>query len=66
MIYAKPGSPGALFTFESRYPNFIGGEWVAPKQGAWFENITPVTGNCVLRTHLRNGSIPPAVFRSMT
>jgi aldehyde dehydrogenase len=31
-------------TFQARYDNFIGGEWVAPAQGRYFENATPVTG----------------------
>ncbi|WP_461518686.1 acetaldehyde dehydrogenase ExaC [Porticoccus sp.] len=44
MIYAQPGTEGAAVTFKSRYENFIGGEWVAPKDGRYFENITPVTG----------------------
>lgn len=43
-VYARPGSPGALMSFESRYDNFIGGEWVAPVKGRYFENPTPVTG----------------------
>lgn len=30
-----------------RYDNFIGGEWVAPTQGQYFENITPITGQVV-------------------
>jgi aldehyde dehydrogenase len=30
--------------FQSRYENFIGGEWVAPVGGRYFENPTPVTG----------------------
>lgn len=30
--------------FQSRYENFIGGEWVAPLGGLYFENPTPVTG----------------------
>ena len=44
MLYAMPGSEDALFTFKSRYENFIGGQWVAPVSGNYFENITPVTG----------------------
>ncbi len=44
MIYAKPGTADALFSFKSRYENYIGGEWVAPLEGGYFENITPVTG----------------------
>ncbi len=27
-----------------RYDNFIGGDWVAPVKGAYFTNVTPVTG----------------------
>jgi aldehyde dehydrogenase len=43
-VFARPGSTGALMSYESRYENFIGGEWVAPVQGRYFENPTPVTG----------------------
>jgi aldehyde dehydrogenase len=31
-------------SYESRYDNFIGGQWVAPAKGLYFENPTPVTG----------------------
>ena len=44
MIYANPGSADALFSFKNRYENFIGGEWVAPLEGKYFDNITPVIG----------------------
>jgi len=30
--------------FANRYENFIGGKWVAPKSGRYFENLSPVTG----------------------
>ncbi|WBU62062.1 aldehyde dehydrogenase [Paracoccus albus] len=30
--------------FASRYDNFIGGKWVAPTQGRYFNNVTPITG----------------------
>ena len=43
-VYAFPGTEGAKVTFKDRYENFIGGEWVAPVGGQYFENITPVTG----------------------
>lgn len=43
-IYARPGSEGSLMSFSSRYGNYIGGEWVPPVQGRYFENLTPVTG----------------------
>jgi len=44
MLYAMPGSEDALFIFKTRYENFIGGEWVAPVKGAYFDNISPVNG----------------------
>jgi len=30
--------------FKSRYENYIGGKWVKPTAGKYFENITPITG----------------------
>ena len=30
--------------FKEQYENFIGGEWVAPKSGEYFDNISPVDG----------------------
>jgi aldehyde dehydrogenase len=30
--------------FKTRYDNFIGGEWVAPAAGRYFENTSPVNG----------------------
>lgn len=30
--------------FKSRYDNFIGGDWVAPESGKYFDNVSPVTG----------------------
>ena len=44
MQYAMPGSDGALHTFKNRYENFIGGEWVAPLEGQYFDNPSPVNG----------------------
>jgi aldehyde dehydrogenase len=43
-IYARPDAEGSLMSFQPRYDNYIGGEWVAPAQGRYFENPTPVTG----------------------
>ena len=42
--YARPGAEGSLMTFQSRYDNYIGGQWVPPVGGQYFENPTPVTG----------------------
>jgi len=44
MIYAQPGQPGAKVNFKLRYENFIGGKWVPPVGGEYFDVITPVTG----------------------
>ena len=44
MRYANPNTEGSLVSFKSRYENYIGGEWVAPTKGQYFENPTPVTG----------------------
>ncbi len=30
--------------FKARYDNYIGGNWIAPIKGAYFENISPVDG----------------------
>ena len=43
-IYAPPGSASSLVTVEDRYGHFIGGNWVDPKKGLWFENLSPVNG----------------------
>jgi aldehyde dehydrogenase len=43
-VYARPGTEGSLMSFAARYDNYIGGDWVAPAQGRYFENPTPVTG----------------------
>src|SRR6266567_2931319 len=43
-VYAPPGQPGSPAKYASRYDNFIGGEWVPPVKGQYFENPTPVTG----------------------
>ena len=43
-VYAPPGSSGALMSFQSRYDNFIGGQWVPPVEGQYFEVPSPVTG----------------------
>ena len=44
MIYANPNSEGSLVSFKPRYDNFIGGEFVPPVDGRYFENPSPVNG----------------------
>ena len=43
-LYAAPGRPDSLVSVQDRYGNFIGGEFVPPSKGVYFENISPVTG----------------------
>ena len=35
--------------FAERYDNFIGGKWVAPRSGRYFDNASPVTGQVVCK-----------------
>lgn len=32
------------YPYKKKYDNFIGGQWVAPVSGEYFENISPITG----------------------
>ena len=44
MTYPQPGGEHSPITLKSRYDNFIGGEWVPPTSGLYFENLSPVNG----------------------
>ncbi|HEY9309601.1 MAG TPA: aldehyde dehydrogenase family protein [Microbacterium sp.] len=43
-IYAAPGQRGSIADYRPRYGHYIGGEFVEPIKGQYFENISPVTG----------------------
>src|SRR5215510_14074668 len=43
-VYATPGSADSPVRYQGRYDHWIGGEFVAPATGQYFENPTPVTG----------------------
>jgi len=43
-VEIDPKHYGHPVSFRKRYGNYIGGEWVEPVDGEYFENITPVTG----------------------
>ncbi|KAF4561030.1 aldehyde dehydrogenase family protein, partial [Pseudomonas sp. CES] len=47
MRYAHPGTEGAKVSFKSRYGNYIGGEFVPPVKGQYFENTSPVNGKLI-------------------
>src|SRR3954462_113549 len=42
--YAAPGTEGAIVSYQARYDHFIGGEYVPPARGQYFENPSPVNG----------------------
>ncbi|MDY0051504.1 MAG: aldehyde dehydrogenase family protein [Aliarcobacter sp.] len=42
MIYSKP-------QYKAQYENFIGGEWLAPASGEYFDNLSPVDGEVLTR-----------------
>ncbi|BAL96902.1 acetaldehyde dehydrogenase ExaC [Rubrivivax gelatinosus] len=44
MLYALPNTPGAKVQFKAQYDNFIGGKFVPPADGQYFDVITPITG----------------------
>ncbi|MEZ0332069.1 MAG: aldehyde dehydrogenase [Methylophilaceae bacterium] len=35
---------GVAHPFKAKYDNYIGGKWVAPVDGQYFDNVSPVTG----------------------
>ena len=45
MLYIAPNQPDSKVHFKPRYGNFIGGAWVAPVKGQYFDNLSPVNGN---------------------
>jgi len=44
MLYAHPGAAGAPVAFKSRYDNFIGGKFVPPVRGQYFDVLSPING----------------------
>ncbi|MES1974951.1 MAG: aldehyde dehydrogenase [Pseudomonadota bacterium] len=46
LLQALQGLKGDI-AVRSKYDNFIGGEWVAPVQGRYFDNPSPITGSTV-------------------
>ena len=58
----QPGEYGFPLKLKPRYDNFIGGDWVAPVDGEYYSNLTPVTGQplWMQRTELKiNGGRLP-------
>jgi aldehyde dehydrogenase len=47
MLHEVIETLNARVAIRSHYDNFIGGDWVAPVEGQYFDNISPVTGKTV-------------------
>ncbi|MEG2280081.1 MAG: aldehyde dehydrogenase family protein [Comamonas sp.] len=45
MSYALPGQSGALHQYQAQYDNYIGGQWVPPATGTYFDVVTPINGS---------------------
>jgi len=45
---------GSKTAIRDRYDNFIGGQWVAPADGVYFDNLSPVTGHLVCQVARSN------------
>ena len=46
-VHAYPGTPGSPLQPKARYGNFIGGQFVEPKSGLYFDNISPTSGKSI-------------------
>ncbi|WP_413500132.1 aldehyde dehydrogenase family protein [Psychrobacter maritimus] len=44
MLYAYPNTEKSPVQFRKKYDNFINGEWVAPVDGEYFDNSSPIDG----------------------
>jgi aldehyde dehydrogenase len=44
MLFVEPNQLNSRVNFKSRYENYIGGQWVAPVKGEYFQNLSPVNG----------------------
>jgi hypothetical protein len=42
MLYSNPNQTNSKVHFKSRYGNFIGGHWVEPVLGQYFDNVSPI------------------------
>lgn len=47
MIYTRP-------EYKAQYENFIGGEWIAPISGQYFDNLSPVDGKVLTKVPRSN------------
>ena len=55
-VYAAPGDKDSAVTLQPRYDNWIGGEFVAPVEGKYFAEPSPVTGEVYCEVARSTGS----------
>lgn len=44
MIYNNPTEDHSILFLKDKIDNFIGGSWVPPREGIYYENISPING----------------------
>ena len=47
MLYDTPNTKNSSVQFRDKYDNFINGEWVAPVDGEYFDNLSPIDGKTI-------------------
>src|SRR4029450_7637450 len=47
MLHQVIETLSARIALRNRYDNFIGGKWVPPVDGQYFDNISPITGKTI-------------------
>ncbi|MDN6275869.1 acetaldehyde dehydrogenase ExaC [Psychrobacter sp.] len=47
MLYPYPNTSDSQVQFREKYDNYINGEWVAPADGEYFENTSPIDGKVI-------------------
>jgi len=47
MLYDTPNTKNSPVQFRDKYDNFINGEWVAPVDGEYFDNLSPIDGKTI-------------------
>jgi len=47
MLYDTPNTENSPVQFRDKYDNFINGEWVAPVDGEYFDNLSPIDGKTI-------------------
>ena len=53
-------------TYKAQYENFIGGEWIAPISGEYFDNLSPVDGEILTRIPRSNEADVDAAVAAAT